>query len=94
MTAGFGMGVKYLTNACDPKLRAVNVNEQLDGRRREAVLRVREDRDGQRSVYAIVTPTYAVVDTDHVLEEVMNDLKDAHTELVYDGAGVKATATT
>jgi len=92
VTAGFGMGTKYLTTACDAKLRAVNVNEQLDGRRREAVLRVREDGEGQRSVYAIVTPTYSVVDTDHVLQEVADELKDAHTELVYDGNGIKATA--
>ncbi len=91
VVGGFGSGTRYLTSACSASLRAVNVNQQVDGRRRELVLRVRETR-GERSVYAVVTPTYSVVDTDHVLQEVMDDLRDAHTELVYDGAGVKATA--
>lgn len=91
IAGGFGTGVKYLSTICPARLRAINVNHQVEGRRREVVLRVREIR-GTRSVYAVVTPTYAVVDTDHVLQEVMDDLRDAHAEMVYDGTGVKATA--
>jgi len=43
-------------------------------------------------VFAAVTPSYTAIDTDTVLEAVRPALADAHTELVYNGEGVQATA--
>ena len=93
---GFGMGSRYLSKKCPPVLRADNVNYQLDAaaekKDRELVLRTRLDSQGNRHAFAVVTPTYAPVDTDQVLMATAGDLSDAHTEARYDGTGVKATA--
>lgn len=87
--SGFGMGVRYLTQGCDPALRAYNVNAQLASRRdRSIVLRMRANSLGRSVVYAVVTPTYAVVDTDEVLLAAEPLLRDAHAEVLYDGNGV------
>jgi hypothetical protein len=91
---GFGMGARYLAEKCDGSLRAVNVNRQLRKTpNRTLTLRTRkgEDHDA-RTVYATVTPAYAPVDTDRVLQAVEPHLAEARTEMVYDGSGVKATA--
>jgi hypothetical protein len=88
------MGARYLAEKCDGSLRAVNVNRQLRKTpNRTLTLRTRkgEDHDA-RTVYATVTPAYAPVDTDRVLQAVEPHLAEARTEMVYDGSGVKATA--
>ena len=91
--AGFGIGGRYLADCCSTKLRAENVNRQVELRKnRDVVLRTRLGAAGRRSVFATVTPTYAAVDTDQVLGAVTPYLTDAHTEMVYDGTGLKATA--
>lgn len=91
---GFGMGARYLARHCSPELRAMNVNEQFaaSSPRRSVILRTRIDRSGARRVFAGVTPTYAVVDTDEVLASVSPALAEARTEMRYDGAGLAATA--
>lgn len=90
---GFGKGLAYLRELCEPELRAFNVNRQLEKtRNRKIVLRTRENIQGGRQVFAVVTPTYAVVDSDAVLANVHAALRDAHTEMRYDGMGVYATA--
>lgn len=90
---GFGVGYRYLVDKCSPELRAQNVNEQL-GRadNRSITLRSRNGRDGSRVVFAVVTPTYAVVDTDQVLVAVSDHLGDSHVEVLYDGKGIRATS--
>ncbi len=91
--AGFGSGVRYLSDACDPGLRATNVNRQLSrGTERPIVFRTRVTGDGRRSVYATVTPKYQPVDTDVVLREVASELAESRVEMLYDGSGVRATA--
>lgn len=91
--AGFGTGVRYLTDMCDGDLRAHNVNEQLLTRiNRKVVLRTRNHTSNKREVYAVVTPTYAAADGHEVTQAVATELAQARTELVYDGRGVKATA--
>ncbi len=91
-TAGFGKGYSYLRDLCSPALRATNVGEQLQTRaNRDLVLRTRLSSAG-RQAYAVVSPSYAAVDTDRVLEVVTEALADAHTEMRYDGTGVRATA--
>lgn len=91
--AGFGMGARYLAERCDGALRATNVNEQLGGAANRALsLRTRSGPDGLRAAFATVTPAYAPVDTDRVLAAAAPHLADARTELVYDGAGARATA--
>jgi len=92
-SAGFGGGSRYLKDLCSAELRAANVNWQLAHRpSRTVVLRTRLGAGGHRHVFAVVTPTYAPVDTDQVLSVIRPALADAHTELVYDGDGVKASA--
>lgn len=91
---GFNVGYRYLRDRCDAPLRAHNVNAQLKGlRNRRLTLRTRQGPRHSRQIFAVVTPSYVAVDTDQVLRTVKDDLKDAHTELVYrDGVGVSATA--
>ena len=92
-SAGFGKGTAYLRDLCSPSLRATNVNEQLQTlANRDLVLRTRGSQAGARQAYAVVTPSYAAVDTDVVLEVVADALADARTEMRYDGTGVRATA--
>jgi len=92
--AGFGSGARYLARMCSSELRATNVNEQLGKvhHRKQVVLRARADGSGRRVVFAAVTPTYSVCDTDEVLAAVVGDLAEARTEMRYDGSGVRATA--
>jgi len=97
LLCGFGMGARYLARLCSGGLRAQNVNHQLEKlrkqrRRRRLVLRTRRSGEERRTVHAVVTPTYACVDTHQVLDRVSAKLSDARTELVYDGAGARATA--
>jgi len=94
LLGGFGMGARYLARLCDPSLRALNVNQQLQQRDKDktVTLRTRQTTNGSRGVFATVTPTYAAVDTDQVLKAVVEDLSDARTELRYDGTGIRATA--
>lgn len=93
MLSGFGSGTRYLTKLCPRDLRAENFNRQARLRPdRELVLRTRLGPDGGRRAFATVTPTYSAVDTDQVLLAVEHALTDAHTEMRYDGAGVRATA--
>lgn len=90
---GFGLGGRYLAQACPPDLRAANVNRQLSlQRERDVVLRTRRAPTGDRQVFATVTPSYAAVDTDEVLATVGEWLTDARAEVRYDGVGVSATA--
>jgi len=90
--AGFGCGVSYLANCCPADLRAENVNRQLQrARDREITLRTRLVDGEHRSTYAVVSPSYAAVDSDRVLEVVCDSLRDSRAELVYDGTGVRAT---
>lgn len=90
---GFAGGARYLARQCGTELRARNVNEQLGSLspRRQVVLRTREGRRG-RSVFAAVTPAYAPVDADQILETVSGPLSDARCQLRYDGAGMHAEA--
>jgi len=93
--AGFGAGVRYLSELCDAQLRGDNVSWQLRNRSKrdkEVVLRTRVTEGRHRQVFATVTPSYAAVDSDEVLRAAGADLTDARTELVYDGTGVRATA--
>lgn len=89
---GFGSGARYLATR-SPDQRAMNVNRELKRADREVVLRTRLQNDTRR-VYAVVTPTYAPVDVDTVLETTINTgaLNGANAEIAYDGDGVKATA--
>ena len=90
--AGFGAGARYLGRHCSPDLRATNVNAHLkNGGDRRVRLRTRFVR-GRANVFAVVTPSYAAVDTHVVLEAVDGQLDDARTEMLYDGTGVSATA--
>ena len=90
---GFSAGARYLREQCNSELRSANVNWQLmHGNNRSLVLRTRLGAGGRRHVFAAVTPSYTAIDTDTVLEAVRPALADAHTELVYDGEGVQATA--
>ena len=89
---GFGCAVRYLTDLCDPVLRAENFNRQVERRSdRELVLRTRLRGDA-RTVFAAVTPTYSAVDTDRVLEVAKAGLADSRVELRYDGSGIRGTA--
>jgi hypothetical protein len=91
--AGFGKGARYLRDLCPPGLRAVNVNHQFQALpKRKLMLRTRIGPEGERQVFAAVSPRYAAVDTDQVLTHVQSALRDAHTEMLYDGQGVHATA--
>ena len=90
---GFGVGSRYLADQCRADVRAANVNYQFDrSGRDQVVLRTRTDLDGRRVVFAAVTPSYTAVDVHQVLDVVAPELADAHTEMVYDGSGVRATA--
>jgi len=90
---GFGMGARYLAERCDAPLRADNVNAQLaKAKDRVLTLRTRSHGDDQRQAFAVVTPTYAAVDTDAVLGKALMPLMDARVEMLYDGAGSRATA--
>lgn len=89
---GYAMGARYLAERCDPALRATNVNAQLQqAGNRGITLRTRLVGH-RRSVFASVTPTYAAVDSDEVLETVGPTLSDARVEMRYDGSGIRATA--
>jgi len=91
--AGFGSGVSYLSNCCPADLRAENVNRQLQqARDREITLRTRLVDGEHRSTYAVVSPSYAAVDSDRVLEVVCDSLRDSRAELVYDGMGIRSTS--
>jgi hypothetical protein len=91
--AGFGMGARYLAERCDGPLRATNVNAQLRaGSNRTVTLRTRDGEDGRRVAFATVTPAYAPVDTDRVLDAALPALADARAEITYDGTGARATA--
>ncbi len=92
VASGLGAGARYLSEKCGPELRAYNVNRQFAGRDRELMFRTRRGQGGQRTAFAVVTPSYTAVDTDDVLREAMNPLDDTHSELSYDGTGVGATA--
>ena len=90
---GFGLGARYLAERCDPALRAINVNRHFQGQGQRMVsLRMRQPAQGIPQIYAAVTPSYTVVDTDRVLETMTPALRDAHTELCYDGQGVRGSA--
>jgi len=91
LLTGFGAGSRYLARHCSPGLRATNVNAQLEQRSRSLVLRTRRHGQG-RSVYAIVTPTYAAVDSHQVLDAVSAELSETRVEMRYDGTGARATA--
>lgn len=90
---GFACGSRFLTQMCPARIRAECVNHQFERvhRRKQVVLRTRVV-EGRRRVFAAVTPTYAVVDTDEILNHVRKDLDGARAELAYDGASMKATA--
>jgi len=92
--AGFGCGVSYLSNCCPTDLRAENVNRQLQqARDREITLRTRLVDGEHRSTYAVVSPSYAAVDSDSVLEVICDSLRDSRVEMVYEGGtGIRATA--
>ena len=90
---GFGCGARYLSQLCPSGLRATNVNAQLRERRsRNIVLRTRLSRDGRRSVFAAVSPSYAALDGPEVLATIQSALFDARCEVVYDGKTTTATA--
>lgn len=90
---GIGVGARYLAELCSAELRAYNVNRRIEGiRNRTVKLRKRLGADGTTQVYAAVTPTYAAVDSDAVLHAVEETLSDAHTEILYTGLGIRATA--
>lgn len=90
---GFGIGARYLSECCPAPLRATNVNAQFQrAPNRSILLRTRAADADTRQVFAAVTPTYTPVDTDLVLGTVGSALADAHTEMVYDGTGIAATA--
>ncbi len=87
--------MRYLAELCDCQLRGENVTSQLRNnapKDKAVVLRTRNTSAGGRTAYAVVTPTYTAVDTDEVLARVSEDLADAHTEMIYDGSGARATA--
>lgn len=88
----FGSGTRYLSTRA-PDQRAMNVNRELSHCDREVVFRTR-GQGGARRIYACVTPTYAPVDADTVLQATMatRELAEANAELAYDGNGVQATA--
>jgi len=88
------MGARYLSERCNRSLRADNINAQLAKHPDKAVVfRTRTDPRSERPrIYATVSTGYAAVDTDTVLEAVTPALYHAHGELVYDGAGITATA--
>ena len=91
--SGFGCGARYLSQLCPLSLRSVNVNAQLAERRsRNIVLRTRASRDGRRSVFAAVSPSYAALDGPDVLATIQPALFDARAEVVYDGKTTTATA--
>lgn len=91
--AGFGLAARYFKEMCPAHLRAINLNHLLRALPdRDVVLRTRQGPANGRQVFAAVTPTYAAVDTDQVLQAVSEHLADAHTELRYDGTGIRATA--
>ncbi len=70
----------------------MDVNYQLQRRQKRLItLRTRLE-EGERRIFATVTPTYSAVDSDGVLHTVTNSLADAHVEMRYDGSGVRATA--
>lgn len=93
LLTGIGAGTRYLRDLCPPSLRATNVNYQVtSATKRDLVLRTRQIRDCGRQAFAVVTPTYSVVDTDEVLQALEPSLHDARVEVVYDGTGVRATA--
>jgi len=85
---GFGRGTAYLRDSCDPELRALNVNVQLGGLERskgpQAKLRTRLDANGDRSVFAVVSPGYAAYDADRFLQDGTPALADANAEILYD----------
>jgi hypothetical protein len=60
---GFGAGVRYLAECCDPARRALNVSADLANADKPAVLRTRNGGE----VFAVVSPSYAPVDADRVL---------------------------
>lgn len=89
---GIGHGARYLA-LCPTDLRATNVNRQaIVQRNRTLRLRTRRTLRGTREVYAVVTPSYAVVDSDALVGVAADSLADARAEVVYDGAGAKVTA--
>lgn len=92
LLGGFGMGARYLAERCTSSLRATNVNDQVaKAGDREVVIRSRATANG-RQAFAVVTPTYAAVDTHEVLDLVGPALADARVEMLYDGTGIRATA--
>lgn len=89
---GIGAGARYLAEMCTPYERAWNVNAQLPrAPKRPIVLRTRWDEQG-RSVFAVVTPSYAPFDADQVVSAALPALADARVELAYDDARLTATA--
>ena len=88
---GYG-GYYYLTESCDPSLRAFNVNAQADmlgakGITRKLSLRVRKNRaDGGENCFAVVTPRYTVFDVDSVAEALCRATPaGARARVRYDG---------
>ena len=91
--SGFGSGARYLAELCSPLLRSLNVNAQIErAGNREVTLRTRDGRDGKRSVFAVVSPSYAAVDGHDVLTRLQGELADTHVEVVYDGRALAAVA--
>jgi hypothetical protein len=85
---GFGAGVRYLADNCDPARRALNVSADLANADKPAVLRTRNGGE----VFAVVSPSYAAVDADRVLLAAAPVLADARGEVTYDGSSTRATA--
>lgn len=89
---GIGAGARYLAELCTPFLRAWNVSYQIErAPARKLVLRTHVNA-GRRSVFAVVTKSYAAFDADEVVTAVLPSLADARVELVYDDARLIATA--
>ena len=91
--SGFGCGVQYLTQRCDAARRADNVNADLASADPKLgfKLRTRRTPDGDRSIYAVLSPQYAAVDAPAVLAAAAAAVGDARAEIVYDGASTRAT---
>ena len=91
--AGFAAGTRYLVGL-DKDRRGLNVSADLAAAGdRPVVLRTRAaERGGGREIFSVVSPAYAAVDADTVLQVAAPHLADTRGEITYDGAATVATA--
>ena len=91
--AGFGVGARFLAEACNPFVRSLNVNGQLAMADRRVVrLWTRDGADGMRSIFAALPMEVDPVDGVDVLQRLRDELAETSIDqIVYDGRTVVLT---